>query len=100
VTHTTVDDEDVPRRRHPVEGRLCFYDDDNLADEVNGNLVHAEHDLAYDEADYIYSAMNRRPTSVATPHRNVPWTTRKSPSRAAFDSLRRASVGEKKPLAR
>ncbi len=100
-----------------MEGQLCYYDDDpDFENEApsggnNNNNNEAsddpseEHDLAYAEADYIYSAMNRRPPlpvalPPAQPTRPQLPPQRKSPSRAVFDSLRRSSVGDKKPLTR
>lgn len=114
VTHATAGDAyEVMRRRQQIEGQLCYYDEDgnDLDNEPpNNNNNHnseepsEEHDLAYAEADYIYSAMNRRPplplALPAPPPRPLPPTQRKSPSRAVFDSLRRSSVGDKKPLTR
>ena len=113
VTHATAGDAyEVMRRRRQVEGQLCYYDDDDNANDLeiespNANTSddqNEEHDLAYAEADYIYSAMNRRPplplALPAPPTRPQPPPQRKSPSRAVFDSLRRSSVGDKKPLTR
>ena len=108
VTHATAGDAyEVMRRRRQVEGRLCFYDEDEDGSPGNNNNTESdqneeEHDLAYAEADYIYSAMNRRPPvplalPAPPPPRPLPATQRRSPTRAVFDSLRRSSVGDKKP---
>ena len=113
VTHATVGDAyEVMRRRRQVEGRLCYYDEDNENDPPNNNnnmddgTNEEEHDQAYAEADYIYSAMNRRPPpmplAIQAQPRPIPAPQRRSPTRAVFDSLRRSSVGDKKqqPLTR
>jgi hypothetical protein len=101
VTHATAGDAyEVMRRRRQVEGQLCYYDDDDNEDlgghdSANNNKSgshsdepNEDHDLAYAEADYIYSAMNRRPPlPQALPSRAPPAPQRKSPSRDDFKKI-------------